>query len=441
MFVNRKNELAFLNQKYKEKKSQLILIYGRRRIGKTELCRQFAKNKDHVYYFVENLNIKTHLRNLSEIIGKKHNLPLKFNNFEELFNFLQDKKLILIFDEFQEFLKEDKNFLNNLQKNWDGFLKKSNLFLILVGSSMSVFYKMLSYNSPIYGRRTGDWEVKELALSNVAKFLPEYSKEDLIKTYGVLGGVPEYLLKFDPKKDFWNNIEDNILKKGSFLYNEMQMLLSYELKELNTYLLILKSISEGINKLGEIASKNYLEITVLPKYLQTLIRLGFVDYVLPFPYKVRKKGIYIIKDNFIWFWFRFVFRNKTALENLQQKSILNEIKKDFDQEFGLRFELIAKEFLVEKFGADFRKGWYKEIDIDLLSLDEKNMQLAAFEVKWKNLDFSKSRKILKELKNKMQYLPIELKKYKIKTGLIGRNIKDKNKLRKQGFFVFDLKDF
>lgn len=441
MFVNRKNELAFLNQKHKEKKSQLILIYGRRRIGKTELCGQFAKGKNHIYYFVENLNIKTHLSNLSEIIGKKYNLPLKFNNFEELFNFLQDKNLILIFDEFQEFLKEDKSFLNNLQKNWDEFLKKSNLFLILVGSSMSVFYKMLSYNSPIYGRRTGDWEVKELAFSNVAKFLPEYSKEDLIKTYGILGGVPEYLLKFDAKKDFWHNIEDNILKKGSFLYNEMQMFLSYELKELNTYLLILKSISEGISKLGEIASKNYLEVTVLPKYLQTLIRLGFVDYILPFPYKARKKGIYIIKDNFTWFWFRFIFRNKTALENLQQRSVLDEIKKDFDREFGLRFELIAKEFLAEKFGADFRKGWHKEIDIDLLSLNEKNMELTAFEVKWKNLDFPKSKKILKELENKMQYLPIELKKYKIKTGLIGRNIKDRNKLRKQGFLIFDLMDF
>ena len=132
MFVNRKNELAFLNQKYKEKESQLILIYGRRRIGKTELCRRFAQNKDYIYYFVESLNIKTHLSNLSGIISKKYNLPLKFNNFEELFSFLQDKNLILIFDEFQEFLKEDKNFLNNLQKNWDGFLKKSNLFLCLL---------------------------------------------------------------------------------------------------------------------------------------------------------------------------------------------------------------------------------------------------------------------------------------------------------------------
>ncbi|MCK5459752.1 ATP-binding protein [Candidatus Parcubacteria bacterium] len=441
MFVNRKNELVFLDQKYKEKKSQLILIYGRRRIGKTELTRQFAKNKDHIYYFVENLNIKTHLSNLSEIVGKKYNLPLKFNNFEELFNFLKDKNLILIFDEFQEFLKEDKNFLNNLQKVWDKSLKESNLFLILVGSSMSVFYKMLSYNSPIYGRRTGDWEVKKLAFSDISKFLPAYSKEDLVKTYGILGGVPEYLLKFNPKKDFWHNIEDNILKKGSFLYNEMQMLLSYELKELNTYLLILKSISEGVNKLGEIASKNYLQITVLPKYLQTLIRLGFVDYVLPFPYKARKKGIYIIKDNFTWFWFRFVFRNKTALENLQQKSVLNEIKKDFNQEFGLRFELIAKEFLVDKFGVDFRKGWHKEIDIDLLAFDEKNIKLMAFEVKWKNLDLAKSKKILNELESKIQYLPIELKKYRVKIGLIGKNIKGKNRLRKQGFLIFDLKDF
>ena len=179
----------------------------------------------------------------------------------------------------------------------------------------------------------------------------------------------------------------------------------------------------------------------MPKYLQTLIRLGFVDYVLPFPYKTRKKGIYIIKDNFTWFWFRFVFRNKTALENLQQKFVLSEIKKDFDQEFGLRFELIAKEFLAKKFGFDFRKGWYKEIDIDLLALDEKNMELIVFEVKWKNLDFSKSKKILKELESKVQYLPIELKNYKIKTGVIGKNIKDRNRLRKNGFLIFDLRDF
>jgi len=441
MFVNRKNELDFLERKYKEKNPQLILIYGRRRIGKTELVRQFAKNKNGFYYFVENLNIRTHLDNLSEMISEKYNLPLKFNSFEELFRFLGDKNLILIFDEFQEFLKEDKNFLNNLQKVWDGHLKNSKIFLILVGSSMSVFHKILSYNSPIYGRRTGDWEVKGLSCGNTARFLPKYSKEDVIKTYGILGGVPEYLLKFDPKKDFWQNVEENILQKGSFLYNELYMLLSYELKELNTYLLILKSISEGTNKLGEIASKNYLEATVLPKYLQTLISLGFVDYLLPFPYKARKKGIYIIKDNFSWFWFRFVFRNKSALENLQSRRVLSEIKKDFDREFGLRFELIAKEFLAEKFKLEFRKGWYKDIDIDLIGLDKENKKLLIFEVKWKNLNFSGGKRILKELEAKIQYLPLKLEEYKIETGLIGKNIKAKERLKKEGFTVFDLNDF
>ena len=441
MFVNRKNELSFLEQKYEEKKSQLILIYGRRRIGKTELVRQFTKNKEGVYYFVENLNIKTHLDNLSQIMSEKYNLPLKFNDFEELFYFLRDKDLILIFDEFQEFLKEDKNFLNNLQKVWDEHLKDSRLFLILAGSSLSVFHKILSYNSPIYGRRTGDWEVKELSYGSVARFLPKYSKEDLIRTYGILGGVPEYLLKFDSQKDFWRNVEENILQKGSFLYNELYMLLSYELKELNTYLLILKSISEGTNRMGEIASKNYLKITVLPKYLQTLISLGFVDYVLPFPYKTRKKGIYIIKDNFTWFWFRFIFRNKSVLENLQSRRVLNEIKKDFDREFGLRFELITKEFLSEKFELDFRKGWYKNIDIDLIVLDEKNKNLLAFEVKWKDLDYEKSRRILMELGSKVEQLPLDLKKYKIKLGIVGKNIKGKKKLIKDNFMVFDIKDF
>lgn len=440
MFINRKTELNFLEKKYKKNKGQLLLVYGRRRVGKTELLKQFAKNKNSIYYFVENLNIKSHLDNLSKIISEKYNLPLSFNNFEELFLFLQDKKTILIFDEFQEFLKEDKNFLNNLQKIWDEFLKNSNLFLVLMGSSMSIFHKILSYNSPIYGRRTGDWELLPLGFQNINKFLPKYSKEDLIKTYGILGGVPEYLLKFDKDKSFWINIEENILQKGSFLYNEIFMLLSYELKELNTYLLILKSISEGVNKLGEIASKNHLQPTVLPTYLQTLIRLGFIDYILSFPYKARKKGIYIIKDHFFWFWFRFVFRNKADLENMRTKYVLKNIKKEFNQEFGLRFELIAKEFLEKKFNIEFKKGWYKNIDIDLLGISKDKKTLFVFEVKWQNLDYKKSVNILKNLENKLQYLPIDLKNYTIKTGIIAKSVHDKQKLRKNNFIVFDLRD-
>lgn len=440
MFVNRHKELEFLEKKHKEKKAQLILIYGRRRVGKTELVRNFSLNKDHIYYFVENLNIKTHLNNISKLISEKYNLPLSFNNFEELFVFLKDKKLILIFDEFQEFLKEDKNFLNKLQKIWDTNLKNSNLFLILMGSSLSVFYKILSYQSPIYGRRTGDWEVKELSQEYVSKFLPKYSKEDLIKTYGVLGGVPEYLLKFDRKNNFWKNIEDNILTKGSYLYNEPLMLLNYELKDLNTYLLILKSIAEGINKLGEIATKNYLEITSLPKYIESLVKLGFVEHILPFPYTARKKGIYIIKDHFTWFWFRFVFRYKSFLETSNTKYVISEIKKDFNTEFGIRFELIAKEFLNNYYKIDFRKGWYKDIDIDLIAKNDEKKELLVFEVKWQDLNYKKSKAIIFDLEKKLKYLPINLKKYTIKLGIIGKNIKDKNKLKKEKINVFDLGD-
>jgi hypothetical protein len=441
-FINREKELAFLEKKYREKKSQLILIYGRRRVGKTELLRQFAKEKNSIYYFVENIGIENHLENFSEILSKKFDLPLQFKSFEQLFDFLSDKKMILILDEFQEIIRQDKNFLNQLQKIWDSKLKNENLFLVLVGSAVSVFHKMLSYGSPIYGRRTGDWKVEQLSFFELDKFFKKYSREDLIKTFGVLGGVPEYLLKFNSQKSFWKNVEEEILTKGSFLYSEMQLLLRYELKELGTYLSILKSISEGVNRLGEIASKNFLEATTLPKYLDVLIELGFVEYILPFPYKARKKGIYVIKDNFTWFWFRFVFQNKNALENFQTKQVLTEIKRDFNKEFGPRFEFIARDFLNFKYSLDFRKGWYREIDIDLLAEDSKKREFFVFEVKWREIGINQARKILVDLEEKLKKLPIKQEKYKkIKFGLVAKKITGKNILKKEGFDIFDLRGF
>jgi hypothetical protein len=176
--------------------------------------------------------------------------------------------------------------------------------------------------------------------------------------------------------------------------------------------------------------------------LDVLIELGFVEYILPFPYKARKKGIYVIKDNFTWFWFRFVFQNKNALENFQTKQVLTEIKRDFNKEFGPRFEFIARDFLNFKYSLDFRKGWYREIDIDLLAEDSKKREFFVFEVKWREIGINQARKILVDLEEKLKKLPIKQEKYKkIKFGLVAKKITGKNILKKEGFDIFDLRGF
>ena len=451
-FINRKEELNHLKNNLK--KGGLVIIYGRRRIGKTELLKQL-KSKNKIYYLVKEQPLKKTLEELNNKLIKELKevklLDNPLNTVEKLFEYFLDKELIFILDEFPLLLKH-KKILGCLQEFLD---EKPKTTIILCGSYISAMEKIKDYSSPIYGRRMFSLKVQSLKFNHLKSFFPKIKKEELVKIYGVLGGVPEYLLKYD--SNFKNFTENNFFRKDTYLHEEAELLLRYELRDLSVYNSILKSIAAGCATLNEISQKSYVEKYKIARYIDTLIGLEIVKKELPYlsfkKQKLKERGaLYFINDNYFNFYYNFVYPFKEEI-NL---GIIGEVKSYFNENFnsylGFIFEEIARQFLIEKYKINFGRQWGKcnekengkistsEYEIDLLSVDDKAKKIIAFEVKWKDLNCQKSKRILRELENKIKCLPLDLKKYKIKLGIVAKTIKAKKKL-KDDFEIFELKDF
>ena len=460
-FINRKKELNYLKNNLKE--GGLVVVYGRRRIGKTELLKQL-KIKNKIYYLVKEQPLERTIEELNNKLIKELNetqlLDNPLNTVEKLFNYFLDKKLIFVLDEFPLLLKH-KKILGNLQEFLD---EKPKSTIILCGSYISAMEKIKDYSSPIYGRRMFSLKVQPLNFSHLKDFFPKAKKEELIKIYGALGGVPEYLLKFissSGKKQrfvFENFIEKNFFSKDTYLSEEAEFLLRYELRDLSVYNSILKSIAAGYTTLGEISQKSFVEKHAIIKYIDILMGLGIVKKELPYLSKRKEKlkergALYFVSDNYFNFYYNFVYSFKEEIGLGLVGKARNYFDKNFNAYLGFIFEEITRQFLIEKYGVSFGRQWgsynerekgrilTKQYEIDLLSVDDNAKELLAFEVKWKDLDYEKSRRILMELGSKVEQLPLDLKKYKIKLGIVGKNIKGKKKLIKDNFMVFDIKDF
>lgn len=461
-FINRKEELNHLKNSLKE--GGLIIVYGRRRIGKTELLKQL-KFKNKIYYLAKEQPLGKTLEELNNKIIKELNeiqlLDNPLNTLEKLFNYFSDKKLIFIIDEFPLLLKHKKT-LGVLQEFLD---EKPKSTIILCGSYISAMEKIKDYSSPIYGRRMSSLKVQPLNFKHFKDFFPKAKEEELVKIYGAFGGVPEYLLKLSSnsnqkinrKLNFENFIENNFFRKDTYLYEEAELLLRYELRNLSVYNSILKSIAVGYRTLNEISQKSFVEKHSIIRYLDVLMGLGIVKkelpYLLPRKGKLKERGaLYFISDNYFNFYYNFVYPFKEEI-GLGLEEASDYFKKNFNSYLGFIFEEISKQFLIEKYKTNFGRQWgsynekengrmmSKQYEIDLLSVNNKTKELLVFEVKWKDLRFLDSKRILKELESKVQHLPLKLEKYKIKIGLIGKSVKSKEKLKKEGFAVFNLGDF
>ena len=210
MFIGRESELAFLNEKYTEKKAQLIVLYGRRRVGKTETLREFCKGKQHVFFSCTQSPDKQQLRNFSERMLNE-NIPAReyiseFADWEKAFRSVDDlpygdNKKLLVIDEFPYMCRGNESIPSVLQKLWDTELKNSNVMIILCGSSMSFIEKnILAEKNPLYGRATGIYKMNEMPFYDAVRFFPDYSSRDKVIAYSVLGGIPHYLKQWDPTK-------------------------------------------------------------------------------------------------------------------------------------------------------------------------------------------------------------------------------------------------
>ena len=457
LFVDRDEEICFLEGHYSSKSAELIVIYGRKRVGKTELCLKFSKDKPCIYFLADRRPEGELIKNLklrmSSFLQDKSFAKLEVRDwgelFEEFWKWKKEGRMLIIMDEFPVLIEGNRTVPSVFQRIWDLILKDKDLMLILLGSSVGMMEtEVLGYKSPLYGRRTGQWKLEPLRFFHIRSFFPRYSYEDLVRVYGCLGGVPAYLLKFDPEKGFWENCEERILKKGEFLYQEVEYLLREELREPRNYSSILKAMALGAKSYGEILSLIGLDKSILSKYIDVLEDLGLVKRMYPVGFKVKpRKGLYRIADNYFRFWFRYIFPNRTELESGNLEYVLKKIKQDYDNYLGSTFEDVAMELLMElkrkallPFYFETIGGWWhKDKEIDIVALDEEEKRATFFEVKWSNLDLGDCSRILGSLGDKASMFMWERRGESL--GLIARKIKNKGYLRRRGYHAFDLDDF
>ena len=364
MFIGRETELAFLQNKYEEKKGQLIVLYGRRRVGKTETLREFCKNKPHVFYSCTQSTDKVQLAKFSKQVLKE-NIPARryiseFADWESALRTVLDlpygnQKKTLIIDEFPYMCKSNKSIPSILQNLWDAELKDQNVMIILCGSAMSFIEKeLLAEKNPLYGRATGIYKMTEMGFYDAVKFFPNYSDTDKILAYSILGGIPHYLRQFNPDLSIAENIKRNILTKGCVLYSEVDFLLHQELRETPIYNSLIEAVALGNTKLNDISTKSLVEDTSKTSvYLKNLIELGIVEREFSVDSGTREKantnrGTYRLTDNFFRFWYAFGFTNYSQLEDGDVDGVYDFVIAPFlDQFASYAFEDVCKEFVRE----------------------------------------------------------------------------------------------
>jgi AAA+ ATPase superfamily predicted ATPase len=455
MFVDREHELTSIEEKLNSNFFEFIVLYGRRRIGKTSLVLNSVKNREHVYYLaVEGDNLK-HFKNYSSKVVPT--IEYAKEDWEAYFKFLENK--IVIIDEFPNLIKENPKVLSLFQRIIDTHLKNTKTKLIILGSSISMMGdKVLSYSSPLYGRKTGVLKIQPLKFKYLKEFFPNIDWKELVEIYGFTDGIPYYLEKI--KLPFWDYLNTELHKIDSFLKYEIDFLMKYEFDEPIVYKKILEAIAYGNTTLGAI--KDYIGVkhSDITPYLRNLIETEFIVKELPITESPKsKKGRYYIKDNFTAFYFKYIFPNLSAIE--EGLFDVSEIKRDYNQYLGFRseaesnenrrfssnvFEKIVMEFLIDlnkqgklpfKF-LNIGRWWKKGEEIDIICLNKNEKKALFVEVKWRDLNTNDVNKILNDLKRKSDL--VGLNEYEKYYAIVGRNVKNRS-VSGLDELVFDLRDF
>lgn len=450
MFKDRKRELRELEQSYSSGKPKLVIMYGRRRVGKTSIIQEFLKKHNGIYLLGRQETEQENLKRFSETISQFFNDAIieknPFRSWDALLSYLEEKlkekRFAIAIDEFQYLASANRALPSILQDFWDNRLVKKQAFIILCGSSISMMESILGYKSPLYGRRTEQFLIEPLDFANAVEFFPEnMQNEKKVEFYSILGGTPAYLMEFDYRESIEQNLLKNLLQKNKFLYQDVIFVLREELEEPRNYFAILRAIAKGKSIMNEIVQETGLDKGLVSKYISVLRDLHLIERITPIEKKKSaRKGIYKIKDNFFRFWFRFVHYNEDYIEQNKQNLLLKEkIAPNFNQYIGEIFEDIALDYISKHKHFNnfiFGKWWNKDIEIDIIGLSKERVIFA--EVKWKNVNKDEALSILENLKEKSQSYPKEKKSEAF--GIIAKNIPNKEEIRKKGYVALDLRD-
>jgi len=413
LFIDREEELRALEEAWSSGTAQMVLIYGRRRIGKTYLISRFLREKGGVYLCANHEERELALRDLTEQLQAQVKLPYtpRVSNFRELFElFVAAGARVVVIDEFQRLLKAGG--LTELQHAWDQKLSRSRILLLLSGSAVGVAERVgLSHASPLFGRVTRALKVSELSYRAVRAFLPSYLEGDRVRAYGVFGGVPGYLALLNSQLPLEENIAKLALKPGAPLREEPVILLKLELRNPSRYVEILRAIAGGATQFGEIADKSGIKATELPKYLRVLEEdLGLVERRYPLLSEGSRGRVrYYVRDSFTRFWFRFVYPNMVLLELGLYLDVASKLPEALERQASEAFEEVARQHLalLAKRGTmsftRMGRWWSSDVEIDLVAIDEQKGIVYFIEVKWSKHPIG--REVLRRLERKAEEFP------------------------------------
>lgn len=404
-FIDREQEMDTLQNEYNREGSALVVMYGRRRVGKTTLISEFIKDK-HALFFLASEESETQNRTVfkekaADFINSDLLRNADVKSWDVVFKAIMDaphpSKPVIVLDEFQYLGKSNPAFPSIFQRIWEELLKKRSVMVILCGSLISMMESQtLDYSSPLYGRRTAQIRLKQIPFSYYHEFFPEKSRRELIEMYAVTGGVPKYIELFSESKDIYSAIQKCVLNRSGYLYDEPHFLLQQEVSEIGSYFSIIKAIAAGNSKLSAISSVLELKATSLTKYLKTLIDLDILEREVPIteenPEK-SKKGLYRIKDNYLRFWFAFVYPNMSFIESGHSKIVMDKIRKGLvSNHIGFVYEDVCHEKMWDLNADDawpfhftkLGRYWDSQTEIDVAALDPEGHNLILGECKyWK----------------------------------------------------------
>jgi len=403
MFINRKGELDQLSDLYRSNRAELFVLYGRRRVGKTELLRAFCAGKQHIFFIATLSADSEQLATFSQQIwGFEHpETPdgFTFPSWEAAFRALAGLpgRPVVVVDEFTYLMSGNKAIPSILQKVWDERLKNTNVMLILCGSYIGMMEtEILGYQSPLYGRRTGSALLQPLGLPSSALFYPKYSPEEQFLAWAVVGGMPYYLTTFSDQQNLLANIRQHILDaRSGALYSEPRLLLMEELREPRNYFSLLRAIAQGNARLNEIAQASGVgSAHTVARYLDILQQMRLITRRVPAtesqPEK-SKRGLYQIDDHFLRFWFRYVHPNQGSLDLGLADSVLTQrVRTDLDHFAASSFEEAAREFVAAKARAEkwsflperIGSWWNRSAELDVLAINQAGKMALVGECKW-----------------------------------------------------------
>lgn len=406
-FFGREFELEELESLYASDKFEMIVVYGRRRTGKTALFNKFIQDKNVIYYTPSKGTEQHNAESLSQAAFEFDHpgtddpgpvYPSLKDALNEVFRRSMEQRIIFAIDELPDLLESIPGSGSILQHLIDQYEHKCKLFFLVNGSSISVMEdEVLRYKAPLYGRKTAQFKLAPFTFAQMRRFVPDFSGEQQAMCYGFFGGIPKYLQMVDDSKPVEECVKRLFFKTDGLLFEEPYNLLKDELREPGVYQDILHYIASGASRIKDISDKAHITTSSASKFCETLCGLDLVAKETPAGESTEKKTLYSIKDHMVRFWYTFVYPNKPYILRNMTGLVWNRVEKQISTYMGPVFEEICQEYLWEMlkagkcdvFFTDLGHWWgnnpvtKSEQEIDIMGIEDDHTALFA-ECKWTN---------------------------------------------------------